>query len=266
MATHALLLESGTVLFFDVVTDYSVQQQTQTTEHTLETGAVTSDHIIQQARQIQLNAILSDADFNYDRPTDTAIRQASAETGQDLSRTQVQDPLNRINAKETQPLVTVSDSGLSIVSGLLGDAGVPSVTVPDQGKTTPAREVAERLSEIERAGQTVTLLTFRLDESGAALPDKTYTDMLITNLTFNEDQDSGDGVFFSMGLQQLRYFSPREITIRTNKGRQPAKRTERPSIKNDAANGPQVQTNSAASDVLKPKKPDPNSDEYWLES
>ena len=41
MATHALLLESGTVLFFDVVTDYSVQQQTQTTEHTLETGAVT---------------------------------------------------------------------------------------------------------------------------------------------------------------------------------------------------------------------------------
>ena len=40
MATHALLLESGTVLFFDVVTDYSVQQQTQTTEHTLETGAV----------------------------------------------------------------------------------------------------------------------------------------------------------------------------------------------------------------------------------
>ncbi|MDW0132008.1 hypothetical protein P5C85_21135 [Pseudomonas aeruginosa] len=207
MATHALLLESGTVLFFDVVTDYSVQQQTQTTEHTLETGAVTSDHIIQQARQIQLNAILSDADFNYDRPTDTAIRQASAETGQDLSRTQVQDPLNRINAKETQPLVTVSDSGLSIVSGLLGDAGVPSVTVPDQGKTTPAREVAERLSEIERAGQTVTLLTFRLDESGAALPDKTYTDMLITNLTFNEDQDSGDGVFFSMSLQQLRYFS-----------------------------------------------------------
>ncbi|MFV9532714.1 phage baseplate protein [Pseudomonas aeruginosa] len=93
MATHALLLESGTVLFFDVVTDYSVQQQTQTTEHTLETGAVTSDHIIQQARQIQLNAILSDADFNYDRPTDTAIRQASAETGQDLSRTQVQTRL-----------------------------------------------------------------------------------------------------------------------------------------------------------------------------
>ncbi|MDF5997185.1 hypothetical protein P4200_33140 [Pseudomonas aeruginosa] len=248
MATHALLLESGTVLFFDVVTDYSVQQQTQTTEHTLETGAVTSDPSFSKLDRFELNAIFVwTRDFQLsDRPTDTAIRQASAETGQDLSRTQVQDPLNRINAKETQPLVTVSDSGLSIVSGLLGDAGVPSVTVPDQGKTTPAREVAERLSEIERAGQTVTLLTFRLDESGAALPDKTYTDMLITNLTFNEDQDSGDGVFFSMSLQQLRYFSPREITIRTNKGRQPAKRTERPSIKNDAANGPQVQTNSSS--------------------
>ncbi|MFL4055432.1 phage baseplate protein, partial [Pseudomonas aeruginosa] len=78
MATHALLLESGTVLFFDVVTDYSVQQQTQTTEHTLETGAVTSDHIIQQARQIQLNAILSDADFNYDLKWTHLSRQISS--------------------------------------------------------------------------------------------------------------------------------------------------------------------------------------------
>ncbi|ATW58385.1 hypothetical protein CNR37_00178 [Pseudomonas phage ventosus] len=228
--TYAIRRDNGDVLYFDAITSIEESYNAQITKHPLASGSYISDHTITDNKRFSLRAILSDADFNLNRP--------SEEGWQSITDKQF------VNNTETAVPVKVTNEGakwrsfLPEVVSQFTASTIPTVTVTPQSKVKTAHAVRFDLIDMFEKKESFTLVEYNTNLVSRAWPNVT-----MTSLSFAEDADTGDGLFPNIEMEQAVYTNVENVLIKIktvpNKGRKTGTTTKTPTKPgDDAANEP----------------------------
>ena len=207
--TYAIRRENGDVLWFDAITEVTEEYTATVSKHPLSRGSYVSDHTTVDNKKFNIRAVLSDADFNLNRPNDEGAR--SVTNKQFTNDTQTTKP------------VFVSSGGAKwrsflpeVVSQFTANT-IPTVTVTPQAKVKIAHAVRLDLISILESRESITLVEYNTN-----LVARTWDNVVMTSLSFTEDADTGEGLFPVMSMEQVIYTDQLAISIavRNNKGRQ----------------------------------------------
>ena len=66
--TYAIKRNNGDILWFDAIEGFEETYSSSVTKHPIATGSLVSDHVVKDNPVLNLRGILSDADFNFNRP------------------------------------------------------------------------------------------------------------------------------------------------------------------------------------------------------
>lgn len=227
--TYAIRRNNGDVLFFDAITSIEEAYTAQITKHPLSDGSLISDHTIVENKKFTLRAVLTDADFNYDRPEVQDSREGVADK-------------QFVNSTETLvPVVIKSDapkwkSFLPEVVSQFTSSTIPTVTVTPQDKVKAAAAVKEDLIQMLHTKESFSLhdiqSTYRI-----------WNNVVMTGLSFTEDANTGEGLFPVIQMEQASYTDVESVTIKLrtvpNKGRKTGETETRPTKpEDDAENNP----------------------------
>src|SRR5574338_64771 len=197
--------DSG-LIWFDAVLQLSRNLSGSVSQHPLEDGAVNTDQTTLNNEQFTISGLLSDADFNTSRPLLDSDPNLGAINKQWINNTPV-------NPDGTYSNVSILDpSGQEFntpefVSQFL-NAQRPIVSVTAVGKTKPALTVAEELVTMFNAREAFVLLDFR-----NGILHSSYDNCVMTSLAFNEDSDSGDGVYPEITIERVKYAVSASVQI-----------------------------------------------------
>lgn len=240
---YALRRENGDVLFFDAVTDIQEQYTSSVTKHPIATGSYISDHTMRDNKKFSLSAVLSDADFNLERPnlsggimgtpdprlanspydnTGATTYELNKETGYYEWRPNKQYQNNTPTKTTVKIEVSKTETWKKFlpetVSQFTKDS-IPKVTVTQQTKVKTAIAVRDEMIYMWETSERFTLMEYRDN-----IVTRHWPDTVFTNLSFAQDADTGTGLFPIMELEQVTYkdIESVPITIRRvpNKGRQ----------------------------------------------
>ena len=224
---------NGDVLWFDAVTEYGATYSSTATKHPIATGGFVSDHVIKDNVVIQLNAVLSDADFNLSRAT-----------GAD----NIYRPKEFTNYTVTAVPVQITEG--SSINKLLPEViakftkdTIPEVIVTPQSKAKSAHKVKLDLIEMWNNSEEFQIL----DVVENSIREQ-FSPCVLTNLSFREDASTGMGVFPNMTIEQLKFTDVKEVQVivkTANKGRKSGDVTT-PDLGADPAKEPAKQTELAA--------------------
>lgn len=205
----AILSGTTDLIFLDATIQWDQTYQANVTSHAVETGVNISDHVIEQNDKFRVRGVLTDADFNHDRPP---IR-----TG--LTGTELDDEIRYkqfINYDPVQksPLISFGPTQLANLlpasaTQFLGN-NTPTVTMEAQPKTFPAATAMQALKRMHKQRETVKVIEYREDGSGSY---KVYDDLIITSITDNIDPDSGDAFYPDMTFERVRYANSKKVVI-----------------------------------------------------
>ncbi|PKA72868.1 hypothetical protein ATI02_5969 [Pseudomonas baetica] len=237
--TYAIRRDNGDVLWFDAITDVAEDYRATVSKHPLSSGSFVSDHTTVDNKKFFIRGILSDADFNLNRPSDEGWRSVTDK--------------QYVNNTETAKPVVITQEGArwrsfipEVVSQFTAST-IPTVTVTPQAKVKTAHAVRSDLIQILEDREPFTLV-----EYNSNLVARSWSNVVMTGLTFEEDADTGEGLFPSMQMEQVVYTDQLAITIaiRSNKGRQSGVKSDKAMGKgDDAANEKTSNANKSAADV-----------------
>jgi hypothetical protein len=249
--TIALKRANGDILWFDAVTNFGESYSSTVTKHPIASGGFVSDHIIVDNNVYQISGVLSDADFNLNRPVEYKSTGAGDGSG---TRKQY------VNNTTTEPSVVINDSGVKqfglpeIVARFRQDV-IPSVEVVPQSKDKLAEAVKNDLIAMRNGKELFTILEFE----GSVLVGSPIENCVFTSLSFKADANTGYGLFPEMTIEQVTFTNVESVkvqikTAQQNKGRQTAVTKQRPTVEgDDAANGPTNQSKTNDSWMLQGK-------------
>lgn len=215
--TIAILRENGDVLWFDAITKFDEQYTANVTRHPIATGGLISDHTIIDNTRFSFSGILSDADFNLNRPdlTRNATLQENLVTTakQFVNNTQTNVPVaiesNRPPAYQRFLPETVAQYTRS---------KIPTVVMTPQPKAKEAVSVRRELIEMFEKKERFILLDLNTN-----LVNRQWDNCVMTSLSFNESPETGDALFPNINIERVQYVDIEkvQIKIRTppNKGR-----------------------------------------------
>ena len=219
--------DNGDILWFDAITQYDVTYSASVTKHPVATGGYVSDHTTIDNVVIQLAGVLSDADFNVSRPANLgSLPTFKFDTGDHVSTDEngLYKPTAKqyTNNSEVVYPVTISDMGsinkiLPEVIAQWTKDSIPSVFVTPQDKAKTAKAVQRELIHMWRTKEEFQVLDlledFVIDSFGPCV---------FTNLSFKEDESTGEALFPTMTIEEVQFTDLQEIsvTVKTsNKGR-----------------------------------------------
>lgn len=216
--TYAIRRDNGDVLYFDAITSVEEQYSATVTKHPLASGAFVSDHTIVDNIKFVLNAILSDADFNLNRPFEEGWQ--SVTNKQFVNNTRTTIPVKIVsNAPKWRSFLP------EVVSQFTANT-IPTVVVTPQSKVKTAKRVRDDLLDIFHKKEPFTLTEYNTNL--VARPP--WPNVILTSLTFTEDADSGQGLFPVMQMEQVTYTNVEfaDIKLKTvpNKGRKVGETTK----------------------------------------
>jgi len=237
--TYAIRRQNGDVLWFDAIIDVTEDYTATVSKHPLSTGSFVSDHTTVDNKKFNIRGILSDADFNLDRPTDEGWHS-------------VTDKQYTNNTATVTPVVIKSEgakwrSFLPEVVSQFTASTIPTVTVTPQSKVKPAHAVRLDLVSILENRE-----AFALVEYNTNLVSRSWENVVMTSLSFAEDPETGEGLFPVMQMEQVTYTDQLAISIivRNNKGRQNGTKKARDSkAGDDAAKEKTANAKKSAADV-----------------
>lgn len=234
---YALRRANGDVLYFDAVTNIEEQYTSAVTKHPIATGAFISDHTIRDNKKFTISAVLSDADFNLDRP------QLGSDSTQLVEQTgeYVLDPETGFYERRTVPRSqkkqyqnnTPTTTTVSIETGATGTwqqflpetisqftkNNIPTVTVTPQSKVKTAQAVRDELVMMWDTKEAFTILEYGNDN----VISRFWENCIFTRLAFAQDADTGLGLFPQMSIEQVTYTDIENVPIQVrkvnNKGR-----------------------------------------------
>lgn len=267
---YALRRANGDVLYFDAVTAIEEMYTSTVTKHPIATGAFVSDHTIRDNKKFTLSAVLSDADFNLDRPSLTGNPTASAiqtvdEDGFPVTGTTAVTSNNYTvnNAKQYQNN-TPTTTTVKIDTGTTGSweqflpetisqftkNNIPVVTVTQQSKAKTALAVRDELIFMWENKEAFSLLEYENN-----IVKRFWDNVLFTKLSFAQDADTGLGLFPNMSLEQVVYTDIEKVPIQirkvNNKGRKAGTTTKTETKEgDDAQNEPTQKSKKSALDRL----------------
>lgn len=220
--------KNGDILWFDAITQYDVTYSASVTKHPVATGGYVSDHTTIDNVVLQLSAVLSDADFNISRPANLGSLQTYKADDQftqsisDANGLYMATDKQYTNNTEVVYPVTITDKPSinkylpEVIAQFTRDT-IPTVYVTPQDKAKTALAVKRemvRMWKTKEEFQVLDLLdNFVIDSFGPCV---------FTNLTFREDETTGEGLFPNMTIEQVVFTDLQEVsvTIKTsNKGR-----------------------------------------------
>lgn len=243
--TYAIRRANGDVLYFDAITNIEETYTAQITKHPLSSGSFISDHTITDNKKFSLKAILSDADFNYNRPN---IEYNTVLDTIGLQQQEVSFPVGNkkqfVNDTETTVPVKITNEGAKwrsflpeVVSQFTANT-IPTVIVTAQTKAKTAQAVRSDLIDMHERKESFTLV-----EYNGSLIARSWSNVSMTSLSFAEDADTGLGLFPNIQMEQATYTDVENVAIKIktvpNKGRKTGTTTKtgtKPG--DDAANQP----------------------------
>lgn len=263
---YALRRTNGDVLYFDAVTAIEELYTSTVTKHPIATGAFVSDHTIRDNKKFTLSAVLSDADFNLDRPSLTGNSTANAiqtvdEDGFPVTGTTAVTSNNYTvnNAKQYQNN-TPTTTTVKIDTGTTGSweqflpetisqftkNNIPVVTVTQQSKAKTALAVRDELIFMWENKEAFSLLEYENN-----IVKRFWDNVLFTKLSFAQDADTGMGLFPNMSLEQVVYTDIEKVPIQirkvNNKGRKAGTTTKTETKEgDDAQNEPTQKSKQSA--------------------
>lgn len=227
---------NGDILWFDAITQYDVTYSASVTKHPVATGGYVSDHTTTDNVVLQISGVLSDADFNLSRPANLGALESYNEF--DLGHVETDERgLYKGTTKQytnnTAVAVPVQISRTSSINRILPEVvaqfttdTIPTVTVTPQAKAKTAKAVQRELVYMWKTKEEFQVLDlleeFVVDSFGPCV---------FTNLTFKEDENTGDGLFPNMTIEQVVFTDLQEIKVKlktSNKGRKTGTVTTKP--------------------------------------
>lgn len=262
---YALRRANGDVLYFDAVTNIEEQYTSTVTKHPIATGAFISDHTIRDNKKFTLSAVLSDADFNLDRP------QLGSDSNQLVEQTgeYVLDPETGFYERRTVPRTqkkqyqnnTPTETTVSIETGATGTwqqflpetisaftkNNIPTVVVTPQSKVKTALAVRDELVSMWETKEAFTILEYGTDN----VISRFWESCVFTRVSFAQDADTGLGLFPNMSIEQVTYTDVENVPIQVrkvnNKGRKSGTTTKTETkAGDDAQNEPTTKSKQSA--------------------
>jgi len=187
-------------VYMDVVTAYSQSNSGKTSSHPISSGGKITDHFTKENKVINFSAIISGVDISTGL---SGIVDENTNTPSNIS-------LQTINP------VSIKSSDKSLVEFLPDSIGQffspqkPVVTLQEASKNTykGVKDLLESLF-IDGNVQLVTLYEYENNK----LFNTPIKDLVLTNLTFKEDADSGDGLFMDFTLEQVTFVKTKKSSI-----------------------------------------------------
>lgn len=212
--TIAVLRENGDLIWFDAILQFSERYTGTLSAHPLESGNVVNDHTTINNLEITLQGIVSDADFNLDRPTITE---------DDTRDWHINNKQFVNNSPVTTGVEIDYKPGLSKFLpesvGQFLTPTVPTVTVPAFDRPKFAARIKDELIAIQTKAENFSLVDFQQGRIWRVLDQ-----CVLTGLDFTETPDSGDAIYPNMTIVQARYATTKSTTVpkQAKKGRQTA--------------------------------------------
>lgn len=219
--------KNGDILWFDAITQYDVSYTSSVTKHPIGTGGYVSDHTTTDNVVLQISGVLSDADFNINRPENLGALRSYNEF--DLGHVETDERglykgtskqytnnTNVANAVVISERASINKILPEVVAQFTKDT-IPEVYLSEQDKAKTAKAVQFELIDMWRKREEFQVLDlvqeFVIDQFGPCI---------FTNLSFKEDVNSGDGLFPTMTIEEVVFTDLVETTVRiktSNKGR-----------------------------------------------
>jgi hypothetical protein len=239
--TYAIRRENGDVLYFDAIMNVEEQYTATVTKHPIASGAFISDHTIIDNNKFNLKAVLSDADFNLNRPQrDYYTNLDTIGLAQSSVTFPVGQPKQFVNNTETQIPVKIVNNGAKwrsflpeVVSQFTANT-IPTVIVTPQSKVKTANAVRFEMLDMFQKKEAFTLV-----EYNGNLIARSWANVIFTNISFAEDADTGLGLYPIMQMEQVMFTNVENVQIKMkttpNKGRKTGVTTKKPEQAGDNA-------------------------------
>uniref|UniRef100_A0AAU6VYJ9 Tail tube assembly initiator n=2 Tax=unclassified bacterial viruses TaxID=12333 RepID=A0AAU6VYJ9_9VIRU len=228
---------NGDILWFDAITQYDVTYSASVTKHPVATGGYVSDHTTTDNVVLQISGVLSDADFNISRPANLGSLQSYEATSDFTASISDENNLFKVvnkqytnNSAVVYPVTISERTSINrilpeVVAQFTKDT-IPNVYVQPQDKAKTALAVKREMVLMWKAKEEFQVLdlldNFVIDAFGPCI---------FTNLSFREDESTGDALFPNMTIEQVVFTDLQEVsvTIKTsNKGRKTGTVTTKP--------------------------------------
>lgn len=190
------------LVFFDATTGYTRNNKGQVTKHPIANGGVVADHFIKDNPTITLSAVISGADIS----TNTYLIR-------DLAGNK---PINAFQAPNP---VSVNSTDQSVLQKFIPDSigqfmsdSTPQVVI-DSAREDLLEQVREALENLnsgvifnEKTGQfDPNIQLVKIYEYDGTVLRKIINNLVVTNISFKEDTNSGYALYFDMTLEQVTF-------------------------------------------------------------
>ncbi|MDD1007273.1 hypothetical protein M5G27_07235 [Pseudomonas shahriarae] len=253
-----IVTNTSDVIYFDAITRITESYSSAISKHPLSNGSLITDHTTRENPRYSISAVLSDADFNVSRPSALGAMPAfSFDTGDRVSTDAngLYMPRDKQYKNSTQVVTPVQITNVGSINKILPEViaqftkdTIPTAIVTPQEKSKTSRAVKRQLISMWDNSE-----QFQVVELLGGLTVGTYGPCVFTNITFEEDAQTGEGVFPNMTFEEVTYATTKNISvaIRINKGRQSGK-SKTKAGKDNVANAP---SSYAGKSVLEYEKP-----------
>lgn len=202
--TVAIKRKNGDLIWFDAILNFNRVYAASVTKHTIEQGGKVTDHTTIENPTIQLNGVVSDADFNLTRPI---ISQFDADTYGITNKQFVNNSpvtsspeISYSTSKYTKFLPEEAQKFLPQTS--------PTVVVPDAIKPMYSAYIDSLLTTMWGQKEEFELIDF-VDNN----IHRVFIQCIFTNVSFSEDPDSGMALYANLAIEQVRYVRSTNVKI-----------------------------------------------------
>ncbi|QNO00230.1 hypothetical protein QGX21_gp148 [Pseudomonas phage phiPsa315] len=218
---------NGDILWFDAITQYDVTRTATVTKHPVASGGFISDHTTTDNVILNISGILSDADFNINRPANLgSLPTFQFDTGAHVpvDENGLYKPTQKQYTNNSAVVYPVTITEKSSINRILPEViaqftkdSIPDAFVTQQDKEKTAKAVQRELIKMWKDREEFQVLDlledFVIDSFGPCV---------LTNLTFKEDESTGTALFPTMTMEEVVFTDLQEITVQvktSNKGR-----------------------------------------------
>lgn len=202
--------EGGGFIYMDSVTTYTQNYSGKVTSHPVDGSANISDHFVKDNNKITISAVITGVDIS---------------TGTYL----IQDLVGNapFNSQEAPTAVSVNSTDQSVLKKFIPDSigqflsdSTPEVVV-DSRRTDLLEQIRQALVDLtsgvlfnEKTGQfDPNIQIVRLFEYDKTLLRKVINNLVMTNLIFKEDPNTGYGLYCDMTFEQITFAFLKKTTI-----------------------------------------------------
>ncbi|MEE4224810.1 phage baseplate protein [Pseudomonas viridiflava] len=256
---YVIVTKTKDVIYFDAITRIQESYTSSISKHPLSDGSLITDHTTRENPKYSISGVLSDADFNLQRPSNLSSLPNQTLNSGEYVGTDFYDVRDKQFTNNTQVVYPVQITEKSTINRLLPEViaqftkdTIPDAFVTPQDKVKTARGVKSQLVEMWRTAD-----QFQVVEILAGTTIGVFGPCVFTNLVFEENTDTGEGIFPEMVFEEVKYATTKSVSVTINKGinkgRVSGKATTKPG-RDEVANAPSSYTDKSVLDYVKPQQ------------